>query len=100
MIGDTDQSFFVNDEVPTELEDLEIGFEKLREKYRILFTLTDVGRDVLEDISRTCLERDVIFTKDPYSNAFGLGARSVILYIRNMLEQPRVKDDATKRRAN
>jgi len=48
---------------------------------------TTSGKIVLEKLSKYCLEKESTFDPNPYQAALNEGARTVILYIRRILDQ-------------
>ncbi len=60
--------------------------EELREAYAFLFGETD-GDTVLQDLELRFHCHSPTFSADPYETAFREGQRSVVLFIKNMMEK-------------
>lgn len=71
----------------------EFGREQLKkqEAYRRMFSTAD-GKIILKDLGYYCFENDSTFDKDERISSFNEGRRSVILFIRRMLDtDPKVE---------
>ena len=58
---------------------------KKQEAYRRMFSTAD-GKIILKDLGYFCFEEDSTFDKDERITSFNEGRRSVILFIRRMLD--------------
>jgi len=95
MIGNSDQPY-IDDKVLSEEDRRVSAAEQLHMDY--LATFSDPrGKRVLDDLSKFGLVDQDCFCPDSFSRtAFALGARSVVLHIRDMMDMVVDKDRQQK----